>query len=70
MRYRSVRDMLEMVSDPSFATFGFHKRASIEETHVFPVRADVSLVMVRTTVALLFVGLALLVTGINRLRKK
>ena len=43
---------------------------SIEETHVFPVRADISLVMVRTAVALVFVALALLVTGINRLRKK
>ncbi len=30
----------------------------------------ISLIMVRTTVALVFVGLALLVTGINRLRKK
>lgn len=70
VRYRSVRDMLEMVSHPSMAQFGPHKGASIEETHVFPVRADISLVMVRTTVALIFVGLALLVTGINRLRKK
>ncbi len=70
VRYRSVRDMLEMVSHPSMAQFGIHKGASIEETHVFPVRADISLVMVRTTVALVFVGLALLVTGIARLRKK
>ncbi len=66
VRYRSVRDMLEMVSHPSMAQFGPHKGASIEETHVFPVRAQLSLVMVRTTVALLFVGLALLATGIRR----
>jgi hypothetical protein len=70
VRYRSVRDMLEMVAEPAMIEFSPHKWASIEETHVFPVRPMVSLIMVRLTVAVLLIGLALVVSGLRRVFKK
>jgi hypothetical protein len=70
VRYRSIRDMLEMVAEPRMMELGPHKWASIEETHVFPVRPQASLVMVRLTVASLFVLIALVVTGLVRLIKR
>ncbi len=70
VRYRSVRDMLKMVSEPVMMELAPHKWASIEQTHVFPVRPQASLVMVRLTVAVLFVVFALIVTGLVRLIRR
>lgn len=60
VRYRSRRDMLEMVSHPDMATFGFHKTASLEKTQVFPVKPVISFIFVRSAVAvlLLILGVA------------
>jgi hypothetical protein len=57
VRYRSRRDFLEMVAEPGMAELGVHKWASVEKTHVFPVTPLVTLLWVRTAVA---VGLVLL----------
>jgi hypothetical protein len=67
VRYRSVRDMLEMVAEPGMMELAPHKWASIQQTHVFPVRPQASLVMVRLVVAAALVAIALIVTGIVRL---
>ena len=61
---------LAMVAEPGMIEFSPHKWASIEETHVFPVRPMVSLIMVRLTVAVLLIGLALVVSGLRRVFKK
>ena len=70
VRYRSVRDMFEMVSEPGMLQLSPHKWASLEETHVFPVRAEVSLIMVRLTVAAVFAALALIVTALARVLRR
>jgi len=53
VRYRSRRDFLEMVGHPELAEIGVHKWASIEKTHVFPVRAELSFIWIRSAVAVL-----------------
>ena len=70
VRYRSVRDMLEMITEPGMMELAPHKWASIQQTHVFPVRPQASLVMVRLVVATIFVVIALLVTGAVRLVRR
>ncbi len=63
VRYRSRRDMLNMVVGLAGSGADLHKWASIEETHVFPVQPVVSLIFVRGMVAVLMVGGALLLVG-------
>jgi hypothetical protein len=57
VRYRSRRDLVEMVVDLAGAGIGVHKWASIEKTQVFPNKPVFSLFFVRAPVALLFAAL-------------
>ena len=61
VRYRSRRDLLEMVAELAGQNVAVHKWASIEKTQVFPVRPLFSLIFVGGLVAALFVllGIAL-----------
>jgi hypothetical protein len=61
VRYRSRRDLLEMVAEPGMSAVGVHKWASLEKTQVFPVRPVISLVWLRGAVAVLLalLGVAL-----------
>lgn len=61
VRYRSRRDLLEMVADLAGRDVAVHKWASIEKTQVFPVKPLFSFVAVRGGVAVLLAGLGLLV---------
>ena len=58
VRYRSRRDILDMVADPAIAKIGFHKKASIEKTHVIPTAMTINFIFVRGVV-----GFVLLVLG-------
>jgi hypothetical protein len=60
VRYRSRRDMLEMVADLAGQNVAVHKWASIEKTQVFPVESPFNLVFVRGLVAVLFAGIGAL----------
>jgi hypothetical protein len=51
VRYRSRRDMLEMVADLAGQGVAVHKWASIERTQVFPVASPFNLFFVRGLVA-------------------
>lgn len=72
VRYRSRRDLLEMVAELAGRDVAVHKWASIERTQVFPVQPLFSFVAVRGSVAALLVGLGLLVhvalRGVRRYR--
>jgi len=54
VRYRSRRDFVRFALESSKANIFVHKWAAIEKTHVFPVKPIISLIMVRGTVAALF----------------
>lgn len=60
VRYRSRRDLLRMVAALAGRDVAMHKWASIERTHVFPVKPLLSFVAVRGFVAVLLVALGLL----------
>ncbi len=62
VRYRSARDMLDMIVEMSTTDLATHKWASIEQTHVFPMKPTVSLFTVRLLVASVLLFFALLVT--------
>ncbi len=62
VRYRSKRDFLRFAIAIEQKDIAVHKWAALEKTHVFPVQALVSLVMVRGTVAVL---LALAANALN-----
>lgn len=47
IRYRSRRDMLKMVLSISDKPIGVHKWASMEKTHVFPIKPLISLTFLR-----------------------
>lgn len=67
VRYRSRRDLLEMVADLAGRDIAVHKWASIEKTHVFPVRPLFSLTFVRGGVAALLIALGVAVhLGLRR----
>jgi hypothetical protein len=68
VRYRSRRDMLEMVADLAGQSVGVHKWASIEKTQVFPVRPILSFVFVRGLVATVFIALGLALHFVVRSR--
>ena len=59
VRYRSLRDLLEMVTDPAMPAAGEHKFAALEHTEVFITRPTISIAKVR-----LLVGLLLAITGL------
>jgi len=59
VRYRSRRDMFDMVAAIAPLDVAIHKWASIEKTQVFPVRSDFSLIAVRAVVAAALVAIAL-----------
>ncbi|MFK7734344.1 MAG: hypothetical protein AB8B48_22160 [Pseudomonadales bacterium] len=61
VRYRSVKDMLDMIVGMADSGLAVHKFASIKQTHVFPVEPEISLFSLRTLVALLLLSLALIV---------
>jgi hypothetical protein len=60
VRYRSRRDLLEMVAELAGRDIAVHKWASIEKTQVFPVRPLFSLIAVRGVVAAALLALGLL----------
>ena len=65
VRYRSLRDMLDMNLDPGMIAGVPHKFASLDHTEVFITRATLSAVHVRLTLALVllvigFLGLKLI----------
>lgn len=65
VRYRSVKDMLEMMIEMAhLGDVALHKWASMEKTQVFPIQASISLPGPRFLVAALLIGLALIVRAI------
>lgn len=61
VRYRSVKDMLDMIVGMADSGLAEHKFASMEQTHVFPMVPAISLVFVRTLFAFVLIALALIV---------
>jgi len=59
VRYRSMRDMLDMITGPDAEKIRHLKEASVSKTHVFPTHIGFSLLWVRVLVALGFVALGL-----------
>ena len=59
VRYRSVRDMLQMMVEMSSTDLADHKWAAIEQTHVFPVKPKISLLSLR-----LMIGITLLLFAV------
>ena len=53
VRYRSLRDMIEMASEPAMAKGGTYKFASLDHTEVFVTRPIISFMQVRLMLALL-----------------
>ena len=62
VRYRSVKDMLDMIVGMADSGLAIHKFASIEQTHVFPVQPVINLFSVRFLLALLLFSLAIVIT--------
>jgi hypothetical protein len=61
VRYRSVKDMLDMIVGMADSGLAVHKFASIEQTHVFPVEPVISLFSVRFLFALVLFFIAVVV---------
>jgi hypothetical protein len=57
VRYRSLRDLLDMNADPAMARGAAHKFAALAHTEVFITRPTISAVTVRLTLALLLLVL-------------
>ena len=64
VRYRSVKDMLDMIVGMADTGLAVHKFASIEQTHVFPVEPVISLFSVRLLFALVLFVIAVIVRAI------
>ncbi|MFQ3322832.1 MAG: hypothetical protein ACI90U_000644 [Pseudomonadales bacterium] len=62
VRYRSVKDMLDMIVGMADSGLAIHKSASMEQTHVFPAQPVISLFFVRLLFALLLFFIATLTT--------
>ena len=62
VRYRSVKDMLDMIVGMASSGLAVHKSASIEQTHVFPTQPVISLFSLRLLIAFGLVTLATAVT--------
>ena len=63
VRYRSRRDMLDMVKALQQLGGGMHKWAAIEATHVFPVHASIRIAPLPVLVLLLLLVLGLAITA-------
>ena len=59
VRYRSMRDFLEVTTENSVKGIDVDKWMSIDKTQVFPVRASLSMFFVRLMVAVLLAGLGI-----------
>ena len=59
VRYRSLRDLFDMILDPAMQAGNGDKFASLEHTEVFIVRPMISFVQVRILVGLLLAVVAL-----------
>ncbi|WP_339832435.1 hypothetical protein [uncultured Parvibaculum sp.] len=59
VRYRSMRDMLDMITGPDAEKIRHLKEASVSKTHVFPTHIGFSLISVRFLVAFVFAALGL-----------
>jgi len=57
VRYRSMRDMLDMITGPEAENIRHLKEVSVSKTHVFPTHIGFSLLRVRFLVALGFAAL-------------
>lgn len=55
VRYRSLRDLIDMVNDPAMIAGGHHKFASLDHTEVFITRPYVSFMQVRIMVAMVLI---------------
>ncbi len=55
VRYRSLRDLIEMVNDPKMIAGGHHKFAALDHTEVFITRPFITFVQIRFLVALLLI---------------
>jgi hypothetical protein len=64
VRYRSVKDMLDMIVGMADNGLAVHKFASIKQTHVFPAEPVISLFSVRLLLALMLFLMAVLVRAI------
>jgi hypothetical protein len=69
VRYRSVRDMLDMMLEMSTMDIIDHKWAAIERTHVFPVKPRLSLISLRLILAMILVLIAVFTTYLLNLKK-
>ena len=64
VRYRSVKDMLDMIVGMADSGLAEHKFASIEQTHVFPAEPVISLFSIRLLFALVLFLVAVVVRTI------
>jgi hypothetical protein len=55
VRYRSLRDLINMAKDPVMVAGGHHKFDALEHTEVFITRPTITFVHVRVTLALLLI---------------
>jgi hypothetical protein len=69
VRYRSVRDMLDMMLEMSTMDIIDHKWAAIERTHVFPVKPRLSLISLRLILAMTLVLIAVFTTYLLNLKR-
>ena len=68
VRYRSVKDMLDMIVGMADSGLAVHKFASIEQTHVFPAEPVISLFSIRLLFALVLFLIAVVVrTIVNKI---
>lgn len=66
VRYRSMRDMLDMITGPGAEEIRDLKEASVSKTHVFPTHIGFSVISVRLLMALGLVALGLALHGVLR----
>ena len=69
VRYRSVRDMLQMMVEMSSTDLADHKWAAIEQTHVFPVKPKISLLSLRLMIGITLFLFAVAVSYLVNFRK-
>ncbi|MCR9270055.1 MAG: hypothetical protein NXH72_08730 [Hyphomonadaceae bacterium] len=55
VRYRSLRDMIEMASEPAMVEGGSYKFAALEHTEVFVTRPFISFMQIRLLMALFLI---------------
>ena len=70
IRYRSVKDMMNMMIEMSETDLSLHKSASIEKTHVFPAQIQIGLFLPKILVTLIFLILASIPILIKRTKSK